>query len=109
MTGIRSLAIRRGLMWLAAAVVWSCSSATDVVENGGDAVAAVVVTPRTSTLAVGAQLPLQAVVQGADGKAVSGVSVVWSVQDPKVVSVSSSGVVTALAVGATQVAANANG
>jgi len=107
--GMRSVAIRRGLLWLAAAVVWSCSSATDVVENGGDTISAVEVTPPTSTVAVGAQVPLQAVVKDADGKAVTGASVVWTVQDPKIVSVSSSGVVKGLAVGTTQVAANANG
>jgi uncharacterized protein YjdB len=109
MTGTRSVAIRRGLAWVAAAVVWSCSGATEVDTNGGDSIAAVVVTPPTITVVIGAQAPLQASVQDADGKLVPGVPVVWTVQDSKIVSISSSGVVTGLAVGTTQVAASANG
>src|SRR5512133_620386 len=109
MMGIRSLAIRGGLALVAAVVAGSCSSSTEVVEGGSDSIASVVVNPPTSTIAIGAQLPLQAVVQDATGKAVSGVAVAWSVQDSKIASVSSAGVVTGLAVGTTQVAANANG
>ena len=106
---IRSRGVRRALLWAAATVVWSCSSSTETDVTGGDAVASIVVTPPTPTLAVGAEVPLQATVQDATGKAITGVSVLWSVQDPKVARVSSSGVVTGLAVGSTQVAANANG
>ena len=109
MTGIRSLAIRRGLMWGAAVVAWACSNATEVDQTGGDSIATVVVTPPTSTVSIGAQVPLQASVQDATGKAVTGVPVLWTVQDSKIASVSSSGVVTGVAVGTTQVAANANG
>src|SRR4029079_6028070 len=109
MTGIRSLAIRRGLMWGAAVAAWACSNATEVDQTGGDSIASVVVSPPTSTLVIGAQVPLQASVQDAGGKVVTGVSVLWSGQDSKVASVSSSGVVTGVAVGTTQVAASANG
>jgi uncharacterized protein YjdB len=105
----RSRGVRRVLVWAAATVVWSCGSSTETDVTGGDAVASIVVTPPTPTLAVGAEVPLQATVQDATGKAITGVSVLWSVQDPKVARVSSSGVVTGLAVGTTQVAANANG
>jgi len=109
MTGIRSRAIRRGLMWGAAIVVWACGSATEVDQSGGGTIAAVVVSPSTSTVTIGAQVPLQASVRDAEGKLVSGVPVLWSVEDSKIASVSSSGVVTGIAVGSTQVAANANG
>ena len=34
MTRIRSLAIRRGLLWGAAVVVWACGSATEVDRSG---------------------------------------------------------------------------
>jgi len=61
MTGIRSRAIRRGLMWGAAIVVWACGSATEVDQSGGDSIAAVVVSPSTSTVTIGAQVPLQAI------------------------------------------------
>jgi uncharacterized protein YjdB len=108
MRGIRPEAVRRGLVWAAATFVWSCSSSTAIDSSGSD-VASIVVTPPTSTIAVGAEVPLQATPQDASGKTVGGVSVLWSVQDSKIAKVSASGVVTGLAVGTTQVAANANG
>src|SRR5205085_9532239 len=55
-----------------------------------------------------ATLPLQAQVQDASGAAVPA-TIIWTVQDPKIVSVSGDGVVTALAVGTSQIAANALG
>jgi uncharacterized protein YjdB len=109
MTGIRSLAIRRGLLWGAAVVVWACSTATEVDQTGTDSVATVVVSPSTTTVSIGAQIPLQASVKDAEGKVVPGVPVQWTVQDSKIATVSTSGVVTGVAVGTTQVAANANG
>ena len=103
------------MMWngytLAASLVvalssWSCgSTAPDVTPD----VAAIVVSPSTSTLALGAQLPLQAQVQDGSGALVTDADVTWTVQDPRVVSISAAGVVTALAVGRSQVAANALG
>jgi len=72
-------------------------------------VAAIVVTPSTSTLALNAQLPLQAQVQDGSGTIVPDAPVTWTVQDPNIVSVSAAGVVTGLALGSTQVAANALG
>src|SRR6185369_5100843 len=96
---------------LATAVVvawsgWSCSStAPDTTPQ----VAAIVVTPSSSTLALNAQLPLQAQVQDGSGTIVPDASVTWTVQDPNIVSVSAAGVVTGLAIGSTQVAANALG
>jgi len=108
MRGVRPLAVRRALVWAAATLVWSCSSSTAVDSTGSD-VASIAVSPSTSTIAVGAEVPLQATPQDASGKAVPGVSILWTVQDSKVAKVSSSGVVTGLAIGTTQVAANANG
>jgi uncharacterized protein YjdB len=85
---------------------WSCgSTAPDATPQ----VATVVVSPATSTLALNAQLPLQAEVRDGAGTVVPGASITWTVKDPKIVSVSAAGVVTGLAVGSTQVAANALG
>jgi uncharacterized protein YjdB len=85
---------------------WSCgSTAPDVARE----VAAIIVSPATSTLVLNAQLPLQAQVQDGSGATVPGTSVTWTVQDPKILSVSATGVVTALALGTSQVAANALG
>jgi uncharacterized protein YjdB len=67
------------------------------------------VSPATSTLAVDAQLPLQAQVRDESGAMVADAAITWTVQNPAIVSVSASGVVKALAVGTSQVAANALG
>jgi uncharacterized protein YjdB len=85
---------------------WSCgSTAPDATPQ----VATIVVSPSTSTLAINAQLPLQAQVTDGSGAVVPDAAVTWTVQDPKVVSVTAAGVVTALAIGTSQVAANALG
>ena len=85
---------------------WSCgSTAPDATPQ----VATIVVSPASSTLVLNAQLPLVAEVQDGSGATVPGAAVTWTVQDPKILSVSATGVVTALALGASQVAANAFG
>jgi len=78
---------------LATAVVvawsgWSCSS---TAPDATPQVAAIVVTPSSSTLALNAQLPLQAQVQDGSGTIVPDASVTWTVQDPNIVSVSAAG------------------
>ncbi|HEV8217510.1 MAG TPA: Ig-like domain-containing protein [Gemmatimonadaceae bacterium] len=100
-------ALRRGALSAAALLVGSCSSTTDSIDSGD--IASVVVNPSSTSVAVGAQVPLQATAAGADGKPVSGAAVVWTVKDSDIVSVSPAGVVTGLALGTTQVAANIGG
>jgi uncharacterized protein YjdB len=85
---------------------WSCGSTS---PDATVEVAAIVVSPATSTLAPNAQLPLSAQVQNGSGTIVPDAAVTWTVQDPKIVSISEAGVVTALAVGTSQVAANSLG
>ena len=100
---------RRLTTALAIAVVlssWACGS---TAPSATPQVAAIVVSPATSTLVPDAQLPLQAQVQNGSGEVVPNADVTWTVQDPSVVSVSPAGVVKALAVGTSQVAANALG
>jgi uncharacterized protein YjdB len=85
---------------------WSCgSTAPDATPQ----VATIIVSPATSTLVLNAQLPLQVQVEDGSGAPVPGAAITWTVQDPKIVSVSATGLVTALAVGTSQVAANALG
>lgn len=94
---------------IAAAVAlagWSCSSTQ---PDATPPVADIVVNPATSTLAINAQLPLQALVRNEAGELIPDASVTWTVENPNVASVSTAGVVTALAVGSTQVAASARG
>src|SRR4051812_35424938 len=85
---------------------WSCSS---TVLDATPQVAAIVVSPASSTLTPDAQLSLEAQVQDGSGAIVPDVAITWTVEDPKVVSVSAAGVVTALAVGTSQIAASALG
>lgn len=95
--------------WVVAALVWSCSSSatTDSISSGQ--IASIEVTPATSSLAIGAQLPLSALARDPDGKIVSDASLVWSVKDSTIAKVSPTGVVTGIGLGTTQVAASASG
>ncbi|MEO7712245.1 MAG: Ig-like domain-containing protein, partial [Gemmatimonadaceae bacterium] len=101
--------LRRGLAWLAALAALSCSSPTGVDRGPGGAVATVSVSPSASTVMIGAELPLQVVVRDDIGAPLSNVSIVWSVRDGNIASVSPAGVVTGRALGSTQVAASAGG
>jgi uncharacterized protein YjdB len=99
---------RRVAAWMAAAVVAACTSvATDIATTAN--VGSVRITPPTTTVSIGAQIPLQALVQDPSGKTITGTDIFWSVQDPSIATVSSTGVVTGVALGSTQVAASANG
>lgn len=73
------------------------------------AVAAVTVTPASVTLAVGGAATLAAAARDADGNALPGRSVTWSSGAQGVVSVSSSGVVTAVSPGTATVTATSEG
>lgn len=101
--------VRRTTAWLVATIVWSCSGSTATDAVGSGEIASIEVSPPSSSVAIGAQLPLTAVARDGDGKIVSDASIVWSVQDASVASVSASGVVTGVALGTTQIAASANG
>src|SRR5829696_9115041 len=100
------LSFRRSLAAVVAIASWSCSSTQ---PDATTPIAAIVVNPATSTLALNAQLPLQALVQNESGELVPDASVTWTVENSSVATVSSAGVVTAVALGTTQVAASARG
>jgi len=97
---------RRAWVLLAAAVV-ACKS--DSLDPAGGAVASVVVNPPSATVAVGASVPLTAEALDADGHPLSGRKVVWVSSNKAIATVSSTGVVTGVSVGAAQVAASAEG
>ena len=85
---------------------WSCgSTGPDVTPKVG----AIVVSPASSTITLNAQLPLQAEVRDDSGGVVPDAAITWTVQDSRIVSISPGGIVTALAVGTSRVAANALG
>lgn len=98
--------IVRALVAATTLASWSCGS----TEPGATPqVASVAVNPSTPSVALNAQVPLQAEVRDANGALVPDAEVTWTVQDPTIVSVSSAGVVTGLKIGTSQVAANALG
>jgi len=94
---------------LALAFAAACGGSITSGEPTTPEVAEIVVAPLTASLTVGGELPLQATVHNASGQLVTGPLIVWTVQDSTIATVSAAGVVTARAVGSTQVAASANG
>ena len=100
------LSLRRTLAAAIALASWSCGSTQ---PDATASIAAIVINPASSTLALNAQLPLQALVKDGSGSVVPDAAVTWTVENPTIASVSASGLVTALAIGTTQVAASAMG
>ena len=100
--------IAQWAMMATAAVACSCGGAASV-DGAPSTVATIAIDPPSSTLVVGAVTPLTAMVQDASGTRASGVIVLWTTRDTAIATVSPAGVVTAHAVGSTQVAASANG
>jgi uncharacterized protein YjdB len=95
--------------WLAVAFVMACGGSITATDLHAPDVAEVVVAPLTASVVLGSTLPLQATIRDASGQAINGPDIVWSVQDTGIATVSPAGVVTARAVGSTEVAASANG
>lgn len=86
-----------------------CGGGSEPSAPSTTATAAIVVTPSTQSLTIGTSLPLQAQVQDAYGQVVRDATIFWSSSDTTVATVSSSGVVSAKAVGTVQIAASAGG
>jgi len=104
-------AYRAALIVAGAIALASCSSAdstTDPLQPTGQT-ASVVITPATTSLVVGATVPLQAQARDASGNVVPSATIYWSSSDTTVATVSASGVVTARAIGTAQIAASAEG
>jgi len=100
---------RQATLLAVAFINWSCGAASITDAGPADAVSNIVVTPAAPTLALSGQVTLQASVQDGNGGVVAGTAVTWTVRDPAIASVTPGGVVTALALGSTQVAASARG
>jgi uncharacterized protein YjdB len=88
------------------ALTAACSGATDANRAS---VAAVDISPESVELRLGDARPLVATVTDAGGHVLRDRQVFWASEDPSVASVSPQGVVTALTVGRTQIAASAEG
>src|SRR5512132_2209720 len=98
--------IRRTLAAVTALASWGCGGSTQS-DATQPVVADIVVSPSAPTMTINTQLPLQALVRNAAGDLVPDASVTWTVENGAIASVSPAGVVTALGLGTTQVAASA--
>jgi trimeric autotransporter adhesin len=94
------------LLVVAAAVLPACESATDPLDA---VVVAVRVVPAEPDLMRGAEIVLEAVVEGEGGTALSGRSVFWASEDDSIARVDGAGRVAGVAVGSTRIAASAGG
>ena len=95
--------------------LWACGG-TDTVDpgpgtgNGTATVASVVVTPGNATLvSLGETVQLNAIAQDASANTISGKTFTWSSSDESVATVNASGLVTAIANGATTITAATDG
>jgi uncharacterized protein YjdB len=100
--------IHRAAVAVLALASLACGSSSEPAAPVSS-VAAIVINPSAPTLALNASLPLQVQVQDASGAVVADAPVIWTVRDPNVAKVSETGVVTALALGTTEVAASSRG
>jgi uncharacterized protein YjdB len=99
---------RRAAVWILGAIVAACArAATDVVTTLD--VGSVSIRAPSTTVTVGSQISLEALVQDASGQAIAATDVFWSVQDPSIATISSDGIVTGVAPGSTQISASVNG
>jgi uncharacterized protein YjdB len=98
----------------------SAGTATITATSGGKSgsaavtvvavpVATVSVSPATASVAVGSSVPLSATPRDSAGKALNGRVVSWATSDVAVATVSSSGVVTGVAVGSATITATSEG
>lgn len=89
-------------------VVAACS-ASEMNEVTPAEVATVAVSPPASSISIGGQLTLRAVVQNAVGDTLADPDIFWSVENTAIATISADGVVTGAAAGTTQVSANVAG
>jgi uncharacterized protein YjdB len=100
--------LRKLARWTALSVAAACAGAVADVAPVAT-VATVSINPPSTSVPIGTQFPLQAVVTDVDGKLVPQPAIVWTVRDTAIATVSATGVVQGRALGTTQVAANVGG
>ncbi|TMA23787.1 MAG: hypothetical protein E6J87_24825, partial [Deltaproteobacteria bacterium] len=105
----RHLALTAVIALACAAMFTGCNCGSKTVAPPLPPLSAVVLTPDLDTLAVGAQRQFVAVALDTDSVAVAGAAIDWTSGDPGVISVSSTGLVTAVGEGVTSLIASAGG
>ncbi len=95
---------------VAAGLVIGCHSSDNTTGPGGTGpLKKIVITPDSTSVAIGATTTLAAVGEDAQGRAISGLTFFWSSNVDTLATVTQSGVVTGVAVGTLQIAASAQG
>ena len=103
-------AVSAGTATISATSEGRVGTATVVVAAAGPApVATVTVTPATSSLQIGGTVQLSAVTRDASGNVLTGRSIVWASSSPSIASVTTTGLVTAIAGGTATVSATSEG
>ena len=103
------LALAAFLMVTCAAMFTGCNCGTSTVAPPLPPLSAVQITPPFDTLVVGGQRQFTAAAFDTDSVAVAGAAIGWITTDPGVATVSSSGLVTGVGDGVTQLIASAGG
>jgi trimeric autotransporter adhesin len=93
---------------LAVAVTFACGS-DSTSPSGGGALAKIVLTPESSTVALNTTETITAQPENSSGGKVNGITLFWSSNDTLIAKVSQTGVVTPVATGTVLIAASANG
>jgi uncharacterized protein YjdB len=101
--------VRLGGAFLLTTLVAFVASCDNSVTATGSQVSSIQITPASLALSTGTARALSVTVRDESGSPMSVGQVFWSTHDPRVVTVSSQGIVTAVAAGATQVAASKGG
>jgi uncharacterized protein YjdB len=91
-----------------ALVAWTCGS-TEPSANATTTVSEVVISPPASAIPLDSTVSLQAEARDPSGVVVPNVPIYWTVRDANIARVSSTGVVSAHAIGVTEVAASSMG
>ena len=99
--------------WAISAAAWLVSACGggggSNPQDGGAALATVAVSPTQATLRRGETMQLQATLKNSAGQPVQGKTVTWTTDDPSKVTITASGLVTAVGSGRVNVAATAEG
>lgn len=103
-----SLAVLLTLVSVSAFTGCECGS-LDTVAPPTSTVSSVAVSPATDTLVVGDTRTFTAIVRDTAGAVIPGAAVSWSSHDPAVITVTASGLVTALGEGVTHLVASSGG
>jgi trimeric autotransporter adhesin len=96
----------RRCLTLAACVAWACGGGD---SSGPPALASIVVTPASRTVAPGGTVQLTAAAKDASGNSLTGRTIAWTSSDGQIAAVNAAGLVTGVSEGTATITASAEG